>query len=121
MESIRRLLSTATHMEVLESEVETMISPPILWPTGQRIPGVDANAYIQRSFERLSGWPTRWPTGQRMIYPPIRKKPVCVSGRNAIQIQSKSILGGCPGLTSPPDPLARWRGGGSSKQKPLFL
>src|SRR5438128_9226223 len=83
--------------EKQESQVETMISPPILWPTGQRIPGVDANAYIQRSFERLSGWPTRWPTGQRMIYPPIRKKPVCVSGRNAIQIQSKSILGGCPG------------------------
>jgi hypothetical protein len=41
------------------------ITPHILWTTGQRMTRVDANAYFQGSFERLSVVQPCWTTGQR--------------------------------------------------------
>ncbi len=52
-----RLRQTHPLLKCLSSgAVDTgpMSDPLILWPTGQRMEQVDANAYIQRSFERSS-------------------------------------------------------------------
>ena len=113
--------------------------PPIVWTTGQRMAGVDANACFQGSFERLSVVQPCWTTGQRMILPGIHKKAPCVCVcRGAMQSifvpavvpvdRASRPLGEMAGRVvgeaktpifivvygprpSPPNPLFWWRGG----------
>jgi hypothetical protein len=86
-------------LELWSSGYPPDVTPHILWTTGQRMPRIGENAYIQGIFECLSVVQPGWPTGQRMIDPAWAKR-LCVCVGGAMQ----SILGGCPGLTGPPDP-----------------
>jgi hypothetical protein len=102
--------------EIKSQESNRNHNPLILWPTGQRMTGVDGNAYIQGIFERRSVGQPRWPTGRRMIYPPYAKRLCVCRGRNAIylarremasrerqrpELESKAGESGCQFLTPP--------------------
>ena len=81
------------------------------WSSGYR-PGVTPPPHTMDNGTTLSN---RLDNGTTDDLPGIHKKAVCASGRNAIH------FGRLSRVDRPSDPLARWRGGWSRKQKPLFL